>query len=154
MASNLTWIWIAAALALASCSKEKSADSAAPSTSATSAAVPASEASASTAAPASTPQASGVLRARFDGYTPRIASSLWQTVALTSQPAQFALLVPTGPLPAGLAGLQASGPENVALATEGLLQETTGRSLVVGREYEFAFTQDGATWKAVITRIP
>ena len=154
MASNLTWTWIAAALALASCSKEKPAEPSSAPPESTSSAVASAEPAANSAPSAPAPQATGPLRARFDGYTPRIAGSLWQTVPLTAQPAQFALLVPTAPLTDSLAGLKADGPENVALATEGLLQDATGRPLVVGREYDFAFSQDGTVWKAEIQRRP
>lgn len=164
MALNWKWTWLAAALALAGCSKEKTEE-----TPAAAAPPPAVEKApgpltieetpqpsapdAVATAPAAA-QRSGAVRARFDGYTQRVARNLWQTVPLTQQAAQYALLVPTAPVPEGAASLQAGGPENIALATEGALLKTgDGRPLVVGQEYEFVFTQDAAgVWSVAITR--
>ncbi len=159
MALNWKWTWLAAALAMAGCSKEKTDDADTSAKTPTPAAAPeagkSAEPATESAAAAPASQQAGTLRARFDGYAPRIASGLWHPVPLTAKPAQYALLVPTAPIPAGLAGLQADGPENIAVATEGLLMETgERRPLVVGREYDFVFTQDGELWKAAITRAP
>ncbi len=151
-----------AALALAGCSKEKEEEPAAPAPAGDQASglkLELPEAEPTAAAPAevasSAPEKQGVVRARFDGYAPRVANSLWQTVPLTEKVTQCALVTPTAPVPAGLAALKAGGPENIALATDGLLLETgTGRPLVVGREYDFAFSQEGTAWKVAISRAP
>ncbi len=148
------WTWLAVTLVIAACSKKEAPETeSAPKTdSAEVAQAQPREDKKEEAAPGE-----GALRARFDGYSRRVAGSLWQTVSVTDQPAQYALLVPTAPVPASITALSSTGPENIAVGTQGLLMETgEPRPLVVGREYDFVFTRaEGAgVWSVAITRAP
>lgn len=157
MALKWKWSWLVAALALAGCSKKAPDDSGATTSQFPDTAPGLMESADKPAAEATAPlsQADGVIRARFDGYARRVAGSLWQTVFTTGNIGQYALLVPTKPVPEGAAGLQADGPENIAVATEGLLMETAeNRPLVVGREYDFVFSRNGGFWSVEIARAP
>ena len=116
------------------------------------AAAPSTPAPATQPAPAAPSGDAVSVRARFDGYAARVSANLWQPIPLTTDVANFALLIPQETLSTSSGLVVEGGPGSLAVGTvSGMLKTTDGRPLIPGQEYTFSFRKADAIWSVEIT---